>query len=1368
MRALMEAWTRRLFRLARGGEQHGHDMMSGSILVECKRYAEGKKPETRELMGELAQALVRFPTLDLFVVVATTEIGSNTLADIRALADQHAVELLVVDWHPDAGGDLPVLCARFPEVTRPFLVDKLGADPGLLDAALNHIRARSDFSACVSRLTNDLSKMLFGYAHARQLMADWLRSRVRQRAAARTAFGQDLALRERDVRLIRRDRIFADLDEWWRDRPGQPFSLVGEEGSGKSWAAMAWLLELLDRPDCPLVIPVTSNMVQGPDKPAPARIVVQVLMDALGRALIPRSETWWHRRAQLWWQQDPEPARPLVLFLLDGLNEAPHVAWRQFIGATQIDDNIRHNAVVLTCRKPYWDEYLAPSGRLPPPLITEGYETEELRQAVGDNFDWAKVPADLLPLMRRPRYCRLVVDHFAAMLASGDFTIARLLFEDSFDRQRARESPAFTAQEFNQVLGRLAHEHWTQTRDGPSEATFDKPLLSGLLPHRDDLRALQELLDSGVLVHLDDPARPYRVEGRRLVYGLGMLLAHDLRRIAAGHGDAVERWFEPQRDMDMKTEILGAAVFFTLPALFPSYPAAQRRALLWAWLVSRNMPAEQEAAVIAYLPDCAEDLLAISDDFFAPSDAPVGGAVVRLGKALAARRHSLRVLPHLQMAATRWAGYVRQEKNGSRWTPPATRFGPFTMVPFNDLRGPGLQVFAAAVIQAGPRMPFVPAMIRTALSAGFIHEDFTDGRIDWCFRLTDEDLAVAVDGDLMAIKAAGGAGHVLLCRALGFTVFPAPTETAPSEGRFVDGDIDDDVVDACLNPCDQSGMVWAGKVREKLATLSVDERIVSPLAAQTDFEFERIEPIAAAHAAHALGLYLVRLLASLAERNPKQLKTIGLYLPEMMAVAGPNEWAALVAVRGKLAQSDDSFLAAEARTYLALTMCLPANEALDILLSRADEAYDIRDTELWFRPRDDDEAAAIHLRLETETEPRRLFRVLSVAACAPRPLTAKQRTVVARCLCSGDDDLRYAAARYVLVSRDRGLADLALHDNRPLPAKDGHLADRLLAAVLIRHGRQLPFDALSSRLSLPDTASAVAERGCMAGEVDDLFQTLKQALADLPTGSATGATPVIVAEIAGVDGATVISYSEKSEERPRQAQSDRQDWEQLARILRGDDADEAAENRARHERFRAFISNGPLHTELFPVEALRAIHARHGADVHAWAAAACAPTPEGRHFRAAASGFLQSLAAALAEDAPALGFRLWRTLRDEGVSPRFLLRMQGSDWMACLPFQATDTPDSQAARQAMLDQAITDQEFLELATIAHGCGRRDWLMDQIHAHLRMRPLWRRGKGLALAAVTDLDDAEYEGLVRMAGVEGTWVGEGLPTLRRLHD
>ncbi|MBX9635782.1 MAG: hypothetical protein K2X44_12435, partial [Magnetospirillum sp.] len=427
---------------------------------------------------------------------------------------------------------------------------------------------------------------------------------------------------------------------------------------------------------------------------------------------------------------------------------------------------------------------------------------------------------------------------------------------------------------------------------------------------------------------------------------------------------------------------------------------------------------------------------------------------------------------------------------------------------------------------------------------------------------------------------------------------------------------------------------------------------------------------------------------------------------------------------------------------------LPVRQALDLFLARPPDAIDLQQLHHWFQPQSPGRTAAIHARLLQETEPHCLARLIFVASCAPQPLTAEQRDVIARCLVAEDDYQRYCASLYTLSGKDDGLIATVIADHRPLTAPSGSVADRLQAHILVHYGQAMPLAALARRLPLPDLAAAILVRGAQAEEIDTLAQSIHMALLQLmdhvPPNTDQHRPGFILThtDLGGVTmGYVKPSDAGFAEEKLSEAQ----------------------------ERFVTLKTMGQdFYDQIFPIPALRALYHHHPAMVSDWAKMAIGPSPEARRLRKLGSAFFQSLAAALVQDDPALGFQLRLALRERGCSLHITIAEAATDWLTCLPFEAPDSPEAEAARAHMLDQAITDGEFLEIATAACGCGCRDWLMESIHAHLAMAPLWRRGKGLALAAQADLDDAEFDALVAKAQVDDSWVGDTLPALRTMHD
>src|SRR5215213_8205671 len=75
---LLSHFTGRQFHLAQSGTQQGRDMSSrhpyaNVTAVECKRYGSSTELNQRELLGEIVQATIAIPDLDLWVLVASRD-----------------------------------------------------------------------------------------------------------------------------------------------------------------------------------------------------------------------------------------------------------------------------------------------------------------------------------------------------------------------------------------------------------------------------------------------------------------------------------------------------------------------------------------------------------------------------------------------------------------------------------------------------------------------------------------------------------------------------------------------------------------------------------------------------------------------------------------------------------------------------------------------------------------------------------------------------------------------------------------------------------------------------------------------------------------------------------------------------------------------------------------------------------------------------------------------------------------------------------------------------------------------------------------------------------------------------------------------
>lgn len=788
VRDLLEQLTGRIVRLARSGGQFGHDGRSTAsvapvVFVEAKKYEDNTGLSRRDLAGELAEAVDRYENVDLWVLAATKEVGSDEDALLKRDGLARAVEILILDAREAGEGPLQVLCAAYTDTTTAFLKAHAPAgavNHGVLSRRLNAIRSGTGFDDALRVLKQTVGGLLLGYADACARMAEWLRRHMAAINDSKVAFNQDVALTAAGRQPIRREFIARDVDAWWAAGAPAHFALLGAKGTGKTWAVFGWMLDLLGRDDAPLVIPVTSNM-------APRADVLDVVAETLERCLrdtLAKPSLWWRRRIGFWLREAASPVR--MLLVLDGLNETPDAPWRALLASAGSTDIGAHVRLLITCREPYWKERIPVASESVMERLTDGYEGDdvdrhkELRQALGPSLMPEALPDELLALVLQPLYCDLVITHFRELAQTGDFTVERLLYLEARENHRRKLGQPITDQQFHEILGSFAHRYMEAWKAGGPKPRFGKSDLKALVPAGADASTiLQEIINGGLLRPSGRHSQPYEVDATRLTYGLGMLLAEHLQDCDSTSVDdlaeVAQAWLEPNPDMDQKTSVLGAAVFFALDQTMQDYPAEHRQALLRLWIKARNRAEPTGHAVAAYIHECPDDVLTVADHFWRKAhDHP---AVQRAYATVLLERWNVPALrDYLVAAVERWMGYVHAkghrtlrvyaERHPDRPSPAdrlAQNLGgsakPGTKAQFHGWHLPitdddghlRLARFALMLVSGGPRRPFLEAFIRWAVSRRLMEHPDEYREVAWTLRLGDEKLWPALETRLVGM-----------------------------------------------------------------------------------------------------------------------------------------------------------------------------------------------------------------------------------------------------------------------------------------------------------------------------------------------------------------------------------------------------------------------------------------------------------------------------------------------------------------------------------------------------------------------------------------------------------------------------------------
>ncbi len=604
---LLERLTGLHFHLARSGTQQGRDARSdlslgGSIAVECKRYGTANPINAREVLAELQQAISSIPSLDLWILAATRAIPEQILSELQEFTANKGIDILSLDSLPDGTGTLDLLCAAYPEV-----LTKLSQTSGVaLVPVLTQIRSRDGFDLRLGHLRAKLLSPACGWPVWQKRSHQIWQTLMQHPSAARPRFGYPLSVLAEEFHSVSRSFITSELDKWWAGGQRTVFAAVGEEGDGKSWAVAQWLTaRTTPASDCDF-----PPLVFVPSKDAgSAKSLIDLIDQNLGQHF---EGAQWKRRFDRWLESPVSRGKgPVVLIVLDGLNERHSPGyWRALLESTFDSKYAGAIRMICTARSRYWQEHFSTLSHVQTTLAKVApFSDEELSEALSArNKSLSDYPADLRALLRKPRYLDLVTRHSQRMLESGDFTVARLIFEDWRDRCSRRDRQ-LSEEAFNDLLKQLAEEY----RNGKLPVRGGD-LAAMLSPEVEPAAVVRELSTSGVL--LSDGGR-WRVDESRLQLALGLLLCDWLGKIdlaVTNPDEEIALWLEPHTGLDIESAILEYAFLYSLSRGFAGKLV---RSLLLSWIGTQNPKSPRgaplEEGITAYFPQAFDAFISVAE-----------------------------------------------------------------------------------------------------------------------------------------------------------------------------------------------------------------------------------------------------------------------------------------------------------------------------------------------------------------------------------------------------------------------------------------------------------------------------------------------------------------------------------------------------------------------------------------------------------------------------------------------------------------------------------------------------------------------------------------------------------------------------------
>ena len=1155
---LLEILTGQHFHYAKPGYQAGRDMGSrdsygNTIFIECKRYKKTTELNERELLGELQQAKDETPDLDIWVLATSRDVDSKLYESLHRKAAQDGIDFAVIADGDGEPSSLAVLCANSSATVTEFLKSVV-SDNNLsnLENELDEITKHPQFSGKVNRLREKFLSPLVGYENWRVEQNKKILDCFKSKKDSRAVFGQPIYVGGDNAKYIERTTLTDQLNSWystWRENK-KIFSVLGEEGDGKTWGVARWLKQKIQQDSSfPGVVFISSNQATTND---PHKLFSEVI----ARSLTNLSSEQCDRRIKRWTNKTTDD-EPILLLVLDGINERQEFRWwRLLIDCLAASSLCNSVGVLITCRDRYWQSTF---GSLRSLLVNtyklSSYSEDELTQALKlSKIDRSKLPSNLFSskLIYKPRYFDLVVKHQEKIGDVGKITVPRLIYEDWKDRLDRNSNIAITDEKFQTIIKDLVEKTPERAKNLLKEQDIEETF--SFVSNKIEL--LEEFRTGSILK--EKSSGRYEIEEKFLTYGLGQLLVENLKD-AAESGEVnleevMAQWLEPNAGMDIKGEICHFASLISLGDT--EIPPKVKVILLSAWVNSQNSKENTNTDFIEYLPvdpDAYIDLAEIvwSDKTENP------WAQELLMRAFIRWRENDRVMKKLSLKLEEWLGFVhlygfphprRSSKNDreikqiradisqcvDRQLEPGQvfTFNGYLLTAINDDGLLRLERVALRIIDYLPVKPFIKAIATGATAEAIMgcSQDYRDkyNLFQWIFASADDNLWNEIKLEVESLKAAnnlianrvayfllsweGSTEAFELRKTLPQNLFPVDTwikrqkqDICKSWYRWSESDCI-----ACLNRSDLTLHSVAQKViphcfnpllnvpdnlREYFAPLteqiSIDSIWSEYWQNSDDIHFKQYEPALCAYAPNAIADLVKQIIRGITNRSEIRLRQLCFKIKENYLIFDAIEKQAIHKIWQQFEQKCDTTenleQVAESRLFKIVLEQLEPQQQLDYLLQRSTTASDWTSLELSFKPLQNLESALLKLDCLNNDTP--IQRILWFLTAHPENLTAKQICQHIYPLLENENSFtRSLALKILYQSQDRKIVQHFINSSWQWDVQHHDLENHWGNLLLCQYGQKLSFSDLKNRVHPSFLGIAIRNRGMKHEEVEQYVE----------------------------------------------------------------------------------------------------------------------------------------------------------------------------------------------------------------------------------------------------------------------------------------
>ncbi len=594
--------------VARSGFQHGGDAgpagrQGRRFRIECKKYRDKSSLNERELLGEIDHALLRDPALEAWILVVTRSVNENITQAMSLKGERVGIPVIIIDWTDNLLAPLAALCASAPTIVGEWFGP----------AAEEHAQAlHKSAQSAVQMLRRDLTSWSPGFETLRKASHDRLQAIWDDPRQSQSDLGQDAAGGHHQ-KIIRRIAVHEGLDTWWETTgtSDAPAAIVGLEGVGKTWATLHWLIETKQQQGIVLLIPSSALSAEFIATESAIKALIASRFHELTGV---RDQLYWEHRLERLLDRPVEEG-PLLTLAFDGVNQEPSAPWLQVLKVLQSPRLSARIRIIISTRNHYFKERLARLRGLVQaavPIAIGAYSTEpggELDQMLAlEGLARTELHADLVELASTPRLFKLVIRFRQQLLASGQITLHRLLWEYGRDSFGERTETSFSEAEWREWLAAVAGQH-REGMQGLTQKDLAETTNRPDLSETEVYARLSSIID-GQFVEKNASGH-FELVPHIVTHALGAALLTHLDQIKPEfltQQTELEKWLDPIAAMDEPTEILRAAISIILERDQPSNPTLTS-VLLTAWLQSQNIPDEHRRELQALAPALVNPLL---------------------------------------------------------------------------------------------------------------------------------------------------------------------------------------------------------------------------------------------------------------------------------------------------------------------------------------------------------------------------------------------------------------------------------------------------------------------------------------------------------------------------------------------------------------------------------------------------------------------------------------------------------------------------------------------------------------------------------------------------------------------------------------